>query len=198
VANHRGIQKMDRLGARIRWLALATGCFSAGASLALGLPFLVESAFLVLGALVQRRSPLPGRWLIWVSAFSMSVKACQFGVATLPEIVKAGVVSVPVLAILLELAVLVGCDVALVMDAANPAGRDSASGQPPPGSLDWVVWIAAVALSAYYLSMSVLAVRPYRLYGRLDILVTAVALTSAVFLFGVALVVHARRSRVTP
>jgi small-conductance mechanosensitive channel len=125
----------------------------------------------------------------------MSVEACQVGVVMLHEAIKAGDISLPVVAILLALALVLWCDVAFVMDAWMLRRNRDGLGEPSRRSSSWLVWVAALALSLYLFAMSVLGMRAYRLHGRLDILLTGVVLSSVVLWFDVALAVHAVKSR---
>lgn len=201
-----GLKEQDSYSAGVistttRWLAIVTGCFLFGSTFVLGWGSLVESSFLILGAIVQPRSIWPGRWLMWVCAVSMSIEAGQVGIIVLREAIESQrsyhnnvLMSLPIMAILLALALVLCCDVALVIDALAARRSHAVLTQPRRRNLDWLVWIAALALSVYYVWMSVLAVRSYRLYGRLDILVTGVVAASVVLFFDVALIVHAFRS----
>jgi hypothetical protein len=64
---------------RIRLLAIITGCVSAVAgSLPFGPLFAVVPAMLIFGAVLQRWSPCPGRWLMWLGAFFLTLDVGAF------------------------------------------------------------------------------------------------------------------------
>ncbi len=62
------------------------------------------------------------------------------------------------------------------------------------GSLDWVVWLAAIALSAWQIWISRFAIYVSR-NGRLYELITNVGLSAVVLFFDAALIVHAIKAR---
>ena len=131
---------------------------------------------------------------MWVSAFSMNVLTSAIAAALLTKI-KTGLITPPRLALYLALALIIWCDIALVMDATSRTRRQAARMQASPrSSLDWVVWIAALVLSSYFLWRTVFAVRAYQL-GRFDILLTALGLNAAALFFDIALIIHALKSR---
>ena len=138
---------------------------------------------------------------MWINALLMSVVMLPIWgrmlfsvIKTLPSYHDNTVIGVFLLSVVSVL-MLVWCDVALAVDAAGLKHSAGAGTQLSRSRLDWVVRIAALILSAYYLSLSILGVRAYRLHGDLDMLVTGVMLTCVVLLFDVALVVHAIESR---
>jgi hypothetical protein len=64
---------------RTRLLAIVTGCVSAVAgSLPVGPLFAVLPAILIFGAVLQRWSPRPGRWLMWLGAFFLTLDVGGF------------------------------------------------------------------------------------------------------------------------
>jgi hypothetical protein len=186
----------DIISPKLRWLAIATGCVVASTGVLLQWTDPIGPAFLALGAAIQPRSSRPGRWLMWLSALSTNVWTSAIAVALLREI-KTGNFPLPALAIYLAFALLLWCDVALVMDAMSPARRQADRVQASSGILDWVVWIAALVWSSYFVWWTVLAVRAYRLNVRFDILLTALGLDAAVLFFDIALIIHALKSRRT-
>ena len=81
-------------------------------------------------------------------------------------------------------------DAALVMDAFKRK-----TGPWVRGSLDWVGWIAAIALSAWQVRIAPGSVYAYRVNGRLDVLLITVGVSAVILLFDVALILHAVKSR---
>jgi hypothetical protein len=180
---------------RLRWLAAATGCV-AFVDAFLGAGLFLESALLALCALVQPRSPRLVRWLMWVSAFSMSVWMCQLAIVlardavkTLPSYHDRNILAVETF-LLLGVVLLLWCDAALIMDALRPAHQHPEPAQKSR-SVDWLVRMVAIGLTADYVLATVLAVRPYRIFGRIDLLITGIVLTSAALMLDTAMVLDA-------
>jgi hypothetical protein len=197
-----GIETNDAVSSKTRLLAISAGCFSALAgTLSLGPVFLLVPRFLILGAIVQPRSPRLGRWLMWVGAFCLSLAVIPTGLGVLGDSMRAfhshapEFMAAPFALSLLSVVLVVWCDAALIVDAVMLWRRKAELQGPSQHSLDWLVWTAAVVLSAYCFGTGPLNVRAYRLHDRLDILLTWVVLSAVVLLFDVALVVHAVKSR---
>ena len=181
----------DIAPAKLRWLAGVTGCLVATTSVLLQWTDPVGPAFLALSAAIQPRSPRAGRWLMWVSALSMNVLSYAIAVRFLSDL-KTGLITLSALAIYLALALVLCCDVALVMDVTSRTHRQAERDQVSPGSnLDWLVWIAALVLSSYFFWRSVHAVRAYQLNGRIDLLLIALGLDMIALFFDIALIIHA-------
>jgi hypothetical protein len=179
------------VSAKIRWLAVLAGCSSAiFAALAFGAPFLI------LGAIVQPWARTTGRWLIWLGAFLLSLMVVPFGTGiVLGQARHLGrdnwSFSIFPLFVL-STALIYCCDIALVTDAFKSKRQ-----QWVRGSLDWLVWVVAIAPSAWCIWQNASTVRAYRLNGglRLDLILTSVRLDALILFFDVALVVHAIRCR---
>ena len=77
-------QDRETTRSRIRWMAIATICFTAGATLTASGAFLLTIPF-VLGVIAELRSPRRGRWLMWVGAAYLSVTLLQMEIRILPE-----------------------------------------------------------------------------------------------------------------
>jgi hypothetical protein len=141
---------------------VATGFLLASAGVIFWWTELGCAGFLIVGALVRPRPPRPGKWLVWSTAFCASVVSCQVGVVLLRGCVELRAVPLPVVAMLLALALLLWCDVALVIDFVMRKRRQPAPVQQQRGSFDWTLWISALALTAYNLWLSVPGLRVYR------------------------------------
>src|SRR5581483_2464818 len=64
---------------KARWLAIVTGCVSGIAgSLSFGPLFSLVSTILIVGAVLQRWSPDPGRWLLWLGALYLTLDVAAF------------------------------------------------------------------------------------------------------------------------
>jgi hypothetical protein len=82
------------------------------------------------------------------------------------------------------------CDVAFVLEAFKSKGDQWAR-----GSLDWVVWIVAIVLSAWCVWADVPSVRGYQLTGSFNILFTTILLSAVIFFFDIALIILAVKTR---
>jgi len=183
-------QHGDIISAKIRWLAIAAGCFSVifGAA-AFG------SLFLILGTIVQPRASTSGRWLMWIGTILLTTTVISFGPGVILEQVtllrqggKIGVFIIFVIATVLVL----WCDVVMLKDALRVSHNLWAR-----GSLDWLVWVAAIALTAVCAWTGRLTVDMYK-QGTglgLDNLLFTVGLDVIVGLFDVALMIHAVKRR---
>jgi hypothetical protein len=110
---------------KIRWLAVAAGCFSALAWSLGGLYFAIVSGPLIVGAIVQPRFRRLGTALVAAGALYLSFWVLPYGIGILfgtvrtlrqyHDLIRLGVTSLWVVSILL-----VGwCDAALVIDAVK-------------------------------------------------------------------------------
>jgi hypothetical protein len=182
---------------RTRWLAVVTGCFTAVAGTFVGGLFFLIPSFLILGAVVQPRSPRSGRWLMWLGAFLLSLMTLPLASVLLSESIptlrvhydygELTLVSLCAMSVFL----VIWCDVELVVDAIRMRRGRLALAQRSAGAAEWLVWAAALCLSLMSLPYSVLGVSAYRREGRLDILLFSLASSVFVILFDVALAVDA-------
>jgi hypothetical protein len=126
---------------KVRWLAIAAGCFSGVAGFLLyGLLFLFVPAILILGAILQPHSPRLGRWFLSVGALLLSV---YVGLFLAPQAVGA-IMGLPldhtfhdwtVASVLLVSVVLVAwSDVALILEAKRSRDEIAPSEVPGTGS----------------------------------------------------------------
>ena len=179
----------------IRAVAVAAGCFAFGCVFVLAWGSFLESTSLVLGAVVQPRSPRIGRWLMWVSALLLSAILLPTGSRVAYDFIlyhHRAILWTESLIVLVA-GLIVWCDVALVIDAMSQKRGHAILLQRSKRNLDWLVWVAALALTLYWVWGIVQGVRAYQLYGRLDPLVMSAAFTLVVLLFDVALIGHATR-----
>jgi hypothetical protein len=138
---------------------------------------------------------------MWISALLLSGTILPLGVRlifdeikTLSSFSDSSMIGVLTLSAALVLTLLC-CDLALIVEAANLKRSYGGVKQYSRSSLDWVVWIAALTLSADYFRMTVLSVRGYRLNGGLNVLIFGVVFTSVVLLFDLALISNAIKKR---
>lgn len=185
---------------KTRWLIIVTGTFLLG-SVFLGWGSLVEAGCLIVGASVQPRSRRLGRWLIWISALSINAIYLPSGIKMLLEGIKSALfyhnAALSGISLLLCLSVLltISSDVALVLDATLTKNYD-ARRQTPPRQLDWIVRIAGSVLNAYYVWMSAVVVRSYKLQGNNSYMLIAVlAVASLILLFDIALIIETVKRR---
>ncbi|MBV9769125.1 MAG: hypothetical protein JOZ32_06115 [Bryobacterales bacterium] len=181
----------DIVSAKLRWLAILAGCFSAVFGVtAFGAPFLI------LGAAIQPRARTTGRWLMWLGALLLSLIVVPFGTGAVFEGAKRlgrdnwSFTIFPLFVV--STALVYWCDIALVVEALRLKRNKWAR-----GSLDWLVWIAAIVLSTWCVWQDLDTARAYqRLNGlRIDLILTTVGLDTLIFCFDVALIIHAIKSR---
>ena len=112
------------LSSRLRWLALAAGCVSGIALVSFGV-LSVFGLLPMVGAAIQRRMPRVGRWVLYVGAALLTYLVVPFGMVALRETIKTGffpfdfVAVTLTLAWLLSPALVIWCDVALVVEAVR-------------------------------------------------------------------------------
>lgn len=186
------------ISARIRWLAIVAGCSSAVVGVSFGAFFAAFPAILILGAIVPPRAPTTGRWLLWVIALLLSVMLVPFGFGVVLESPKMLRINHGGMMILISsmfavsTASLLWLDVALVMEAFRAKHRPWVR-----GSLDWVVWIAAIALSAWRVRIAPFVIYAYRNGRFFDLFLLNLVPSAVILLFDVALILHAVKSRPT-
>jgi hypothetical protein len=181
------VEKTDAVPASIRWLAVLAGCFS-GVFLfsALGAPFLI------LGAAIQARAYTTGRWLMWVGAVLLSLFVFPLSPEIVAEMRRPDLWQTWFTPLLAVATVFVCCcDVALLVE-----GFASRRISWARGSLDWVVWIVAIVLSALqvWASRGVLYAYEHRFW---QAVIPSIVLDPVMLLFDVALIVHAVKTRRT-
>jgi hypothetical protein len=175
-----------------RCLAALLGClaFIAGSMPPSGMSTLVIPMSLVLGAIVQPYSPRPGRWLLSVGAFYLSV----IGVPYLGLMVAGAALHLRdsidlnslflLLALVAPLVLLIWCDVALVVDARRQSRNSRTPGTDVARPGDGLVFTAAACLSLAFLPGPFRAART----GRRDILALHLLFALVVLWFDGALV----------
>jgi len=186
---------------RTRWLAIIAGCVSGLAgSLPFGPLFSLEPAILIFGAVLQCRSPRPGRWLMWLGAFVLTVHVVVFLGPAVLAVLSPKQLLAPyydqnlLIFFLLSLASLglVGwCDVALIVDAVRSANASPPADQGFPRTADLIVGMFALCLMAGAVWWVLASFYPLRRYHRVDILLFAAAFAVPVAAFNVATVAHA-------
>lgn len=179
---------------KVRVLAIAAACLAGlSGSLLFGPLFFVFSLPLIVGTVVQPWSPGPGRWLMWVGAFFVTVYVGGF---VTPEAIDSFRTiryihdrNIILLLSLFSLATLaaVACDIVLIAEAWV-GRRISRASKPFPRIGDWVVWMSAVSLSAIVFPADIRSVFKYPHITRLEILLTAL-IFAVVAWFDAALVV---------
>lgn len=186
---------------RTRWLAILAGGISGIAGvLPYGLFWLLIPSILILGVIVQRWSPSPGRWLMWLGAFLLTLNVGLFLAPALLEIRSLrsthDVNLLAVIVLALASVVLVGwCDVALVVDARRSRSAREAVEPSLPRPADRIVWIVALCLSAFVGWDITRSVVVYREYGRLNILLIAIVIGIAVAFLDAKLIIQTIKGR---
>jgi hypothetical protein len=184
----------ELVASKTRLLALITGCVSCVAgSLPFGPLFSLLPAILVLGAVLQRWSPRPGRWLMWLGAFFLTV---EMGLLLGPTVLRPPHVLDTNILIVFTLCsvslVLVGwCDVALIIDSRRAKSVPDLANQAFPRAADWIIGILALCLTISAVWSILSSFFPLRHYGRLDISLFAIVFGIVVAAFDAAIVAHA-------
>jgi hypothetical protein len=134
---------------------------------------------------------------MWMGASVLSLYFLPLSTALLSEFFKSphpyfiplelGVISLLLVSSLL----LIWCNGALIVDAWKRRRVPKMPDHWPPSVGECVVGIAAFCFGVYLVPRGVQGLVPYRLYGRLDILITAVMFSLFGILLDVAVVVKA-------
>lgn len=193
-------QSTDSIPTGTRWLALLVGCmaFIVGSLPPSPVSTLVIPTTFVLGAIIQPYSPRPGRWLLSVGAFYLSLSVPYLalmvagGASHLLDSKSLNSLLL-LLALVAPLVLLIWCDVALILDARRQSRDSQTPGTDVARLGDWLVFIAAACLSLRVLPGSFRAART----GRWDILALQLLLASVVIWFDGALVSRTIRMRRT-
>ncbi len=161
---------------------------------------LAVALILILGAIVQRWSPHPGRWLMWLGAFLLTLFV---GLFVMPQGLYAfealrsplgGIRDVIAIALALASVALIGwCDVALIDDAKRSRTAPTTVEATRPRPADLIVWVVALGLSAYFGWEIPLSVRAARHWGRPDLLLIPMVAGTAVVFLDAKLILHTIR-----
>lgn len=222
--NESNGEPLGLVASRTRWLVVAAALFATAAGFTLGgLLLLPLASFMILGAVVQPRSPRSGRWLMWTSASLLTLHFLPASVVLLSgifrtpppivtlsgtprnpvpyvDLVALGIISLWLVSSLLVM----WCDAELVIDAwkLRAAPREVERGFL--GIADWFLCLVATGLSLWWFPACVRAVPLYRRYGGLNTLLLTLAASAIIALLDVALVIdvvktrHARQSGTKP
>jgi len=192
-------QERSRL-CKTHWLAVATVCVTAAATLTTGGGFLLTIP-LALGVIADYCSPRRGRWLMWVGAAFLSVTLLLMQILILPEFLDElrshhnlgglGPVLFPLS--IASILLIVWCDAALVVDAVkrrcSPTPHRRALGVG-----DWIVWITAPLFSTYAFGGIPGLFRAYtRGFRSLDLLLPGWAIVLIAISFDIALLIDAAK-----
>jgi hypothetical protein len=191
---NKNLQTVPR---KIRWLAIAAGVFSGVAgSLPFGPLFAIIPSLLILGAIIQPYTPRPGRWLLYLGAFVVSVYASLFLAPGALEIVwtvhlRDNLAQLTLFILVLSSIFLIGwCDIEIIRDALKTTHTLPTADHNFPGAADWVVGFIAVCVTSWGFWTSVEGFLVHRRMGRLDILILPLGFTLVFVLFDLALVIH--------
>lgn len=197
------MEQDDTFPKRLRWLAIATVCITAAATLTTGGGFLL-TAPLILGVIAQQSSPRRGRWLIWAGAAFLSVTLLPMEVLIFSEILTElrtyhrlgglGPILLPfwISSILL----IIWCGGALLADGLKRR-QNRIIPQTHLAAGDWIVWASAFLLSAYATVSIFFLARAYRHgFARgLDILLPSLGIFTIVALLDMVLLIDAATMR---
>jgi hypothetical protein len=178
---------------RTRGLAVVTGCFlGLAGSLSFGPFFSLVPSVLIIGALLQRSSPRPGRWLMWLGAFFLTLytagslgpfilRPSRLLDSSFQQVLAFGILSL----------LLVGwCDVALIIDSRESSNVPVLAVRGFPRPADGIVGVIAVCLTAWDVWSIVASFYPVRNYGNWQL---GLVVDFSVTAFDVAIVAHAIR-----
>ena len=182
-----------------RWLAFLVGSLALVVVSISRSPistFVVPST-LILAAIIQPHSPRPGRWLLSVGAFYLSVGGIPY--LTLMVVGSArhlldfeSLSQLPLfLALAALLVLLIWCDVSLIVDARRQSRNSQAPATDVARPADWLVFIAAASLSITVLPGLFHAVRS----GRRDIWALQLLFALVVIWFDAALMIRTMKMR---
>jgi hypothetical protein len=186
-----------------RWLTLLVGCLDLAFVVA-SMPHapvstLVVPTSFVLGAIIQPYSPRPGRWLLSVGAFYLSLSVVPYlalmvvgGALHLRDSISLNSLLL-LLALVAPLLLLIWCDVALILDARRQSRNSQTPGTDIARLGDWLVLLAAACLSLTILPGPFRAIRT----GRWDNLALQLLFALVVIWFDVALINRTIRMRRT-
>lgn len=136
---------------RARGVAIAAGCVAGMFLMFLSPLALIFSAPLILGALVQPRSPRSGRSLMWVGALVLSCLTLFYSVLIVRQGLRyfdLGEITIYVVSVATTVLV-IWCDVELVLEAIK-ARRTVRTIQPRTTLVgEGVAWLVAIGLSAW-------------------------------------------------
>jgi len=132
------------VSSRMRWLAVATGCFTGAAgSVGFTWGFAIVPSILIVGAIVQPRSPRAGRVLMCAGALSLSIWVLCFWLFILPGSRFANRPSAIALTLVSVLLVAL-CDVATVIEEVKLRRAQGAEKTLIASVSKQIRWIAGV------------------------------------------------------
>jgi hypothetical protein len=141
----------ETMPARIRGVAIAAACVAGAFLMFLSLLGPIFSAPLILGALIQPRSPRSGRCLMWVGAVVLSCMSLFLSIkAVLGGIRYFDLMMITIYLVSVATTILVTwCDVELILDAVRLTRTVRISKPRPTFVGEGLVWLAAIGLSAW-------------------------------------------------
>jgi hypothetical protein len=176
---------------KTRRLAIVTGCISGVAgSLAFGPLFLQMPAILTIGAILQRWSPRPGRWLMWLGVFYLTPFVGTFFVPSVlhPPHLYATAPLVAVSLFVASVGLNGWCDVALVVGLLRSKNAPALPDEQFPRWADWMVGVVAICLTTWVVWSALAGLHLIPRHGNWPVLLAFVVSVAA---FDTALVAHA-------
>jgi hypothetical protein len=186
----------------LRGLAIVSGCLTAvSSSLMFGLGSSISAGVLILAAMIQPCSGRPGKWLMWLGAFFLSINgvflasAVPSGVRTFrvhPGGAVLAVLSLSILSVLVQ----IWCDVRLIADAIKQRyDPEMAAAQSFTRVRHWRVWVTAIFLTVWVFQAGVRSLFLYRRYNQPGGLVLSLVLGITIVWFDVVLAINAAKMR---
>jgi hypothetical protein len=138
---------MEQIGifsARVRWLAIATGVASALALFPI--LALLYPALLIVGGIIQPRSPSAGRWLVWAGAAELWVILITYDVFVIfPHPLSQPFLMTSTFS--LATVLLLWCSGELIADGLNRVRARRSSPRARPSPVGWAAWAVAAVLN---------------------------------------------------
>lgn len=181
---------------RARGVAIAAGCVAGVFLMFLSPLALIFSAPLILGALVQPRSPRSGRALMWVGALVLSCLTLFYGVLVIRQgLHYFDLMEITIYVVSVATTILViWCDLELVLEATR-ARRTVRTIEPRATLLgEGIAWLVAIGLSAWIFPSIPKHLPPdYPRASYLVNLVLSISILLSVILFDVWLIARTAR-----
>ncbi|MGA8500038.1 MAG: hypothetical protein WB683_00685 [Candidatus Sulfotelmatobacter sp.] len=144
------MEQVDILSKRIRWLAIATGVASALALFPI--LFLLYPALLTVGGIIQPRSPVTGRWFVWVGAAMLGPVLMLYDIMILQDAFSSGpYTSTPILMLITfppATILFIWFCAELAADSIKRIRFWRAMPPTEPRPVNWSEWIIAIVLNA--------------------------------------------------
>jgi hypothetical protein len=164
-----------------RRVAIIAGCLAGvTGSLASGPLFFFLPAILILGAILQRWSPRPGRWLMWLGAVLLTQNFGGLCKVALESSQSLGFDQLIIRSLLiLSVGLIWWCDVALVIGVYRTRHAGTLPDQEFPRAADWIVGVVAYLLTVWVVWSTLASLNPLPRGGNWAVLLLLVSCVAA-------------------